>query len=46
MNVDAPSLEAATKLENRTQVICINADDVLEGFYATLEKRAANYDKW
>lgn len=46
MNVDAPSLEAATKLENRTQVICINADDVLEGVYATLEKRDAIYDKW
>jgi enoyl-CoA hydratase len=46
MNVDAPSLEAATKLENRTQVICINADDVLEGVFATLEKREPNYDKW
>ena len=46
MNVDAPSLEAATKLENRTQVICINADDVLEGVFATLEKRVPNYDKW
>ena len=46
LNVDAPSLEAATKLENRTQVICINADDVLEGVFATLEKRVPNYDKW
>ncbi|MBY8985528.1 MAG: enoyl-CoA hydratase/isomerase family protein [Candidatus Lokiarchaeota archaeon] len=46
MNVDAPSLESAIKLENRTQVICINADDVLEGFFATLEKREPNYDKW
>ncbi|MHA2006964.1 MAG: enoyl-CoA hydratase/isomerase family protein [Promethearchaeota archaeon] len=46
MNIDAPSLEAATKLENRTQVICINADDVLEGVFATLEKRKPNYDKW
>ncbi len=46
MNVDAPSLEAAIKLENRTQVICINADDVLEGVFATLEKREPNYDKW
>jgi len=42
MNVDAPSLEAATKLENRTQVICINAEDVLEGVSATLEKRVPN----
>lgn len=46
MNVDAPSLEAATKLENRTQVICINADDALEGVFATLEKGVPNYDKW
>ncbi|MFX0080412.1 MAG: enoyl-CoA hydratase/isomerase family protein [Candidatus Hodarchaeota archaeon] len=46
MNVDAPSLEAAAKLENRTQVICINADDMLEGVFATLEKRVPNYDKW
>jgi enoyl-CoA hydratase len=46
MNVDAPSLEAAAKLENRTQVICVNANDALEGVYATLEKRDANYDKW
>ncbi|MFX1453890.1 MAG: enoyl-CoA hydratase/isomerase family protein [Promethearchaeota archaeon] len=46
MNVDAPSLEAATMLENKTQVICINADDMLEGVFATLEKRTPNYDKW
>jgi enoyl-CoA hydratase len=46
MNIDSPSLEAAIKLENRTQVICINADDVLEGVFATLEKREPNYDKW
>ena len=46
MNVDAPSLDAATKLENRTQVICINADDALEGVFATLEKRESKYDKW
>ncbi|KKN18217.1 hypothetical protein LCGC14_0957930 [marine sediment metagenome] len=46
MNVDASSLESATKLENRTQVICINADDALEGVFATLEKRESKYDKW
>ena len=46
MNVDAPSLEAATKLENRTQVICLNAEDALEGIFATLERRKPNYDKW
>ncbi|HEC40250.1 MAG TPA: enoyl-CoA hydratase/isomerase family protein [bacterium] len=46
INVDASSLESATKLENRTQVICINADDALEGVFATLEKRESKYDKW
>ncbi len=46
MNIDAPSLSSAIKLENRTQVICINANDVLEGVFATLEKREPNYDKW
>lgn len=46
MNVDAPSLNSATKLENRTQVICIQAEDALEGVFATLEKRESKYDKW
>lgn len=44
MNVDAPSLEAAIKLENRTQVVCSNSVDILEGISATLEKREAKYD--
>ncbi len=46
MNIDASSLESAIKLENRTQVICINAEDALEGVFATLEKRESKYDKW
>jgi len=46
MNIDAPSLEAAIKLENRTQVICTSTNDVLEGAKATLEKRDPNYDKF
>ena len=46
MNVDAPSLSSATKLENRTQVICIQAEDALEGVFATLERRKSKYDKW
>ena len=46
MNVDASSLISALKLENRTQVICIQAEDVLEGVFATLEKRKSKYDKW
>jgi len=46
MNVDASSLDSAIKLENRTQVICINAEDALEGVFATLERRESKYDKW
>ena len=46
MNVDASSIESAIKLENRTQVICINAEDALEGVFATLERRESKYDKW
>ena len=46
INVDASSLEAAIKLENRTQVICSNSSDILEGIRATLEKREAKYEKW
>ncbi len=46
MNVDAPSLSFAAKLENRTQVICIQAEDALEGVFATLERRESKYDKW
>lgn len=46
MNIDAPSLEAAIKLENRNQVICLNTKDTLEGVLAILEKREPNYEKW
>ncbi|MFX1574992.1 MAG: enoyl-CoA hydratase/isomerase family protein [Promethearchaeota archaeon] len=46
INVDASSLEAAIKLENRTQVVCSNSADILEGVSATLEKREAKYNKW
>lgn len=46
MNIDAPSLEAAIKLENRNQVICLNTKDILEGVLAILEKRDPNYEKW
>lgn len=45
-NVDAQSLEAAIKLENRSQVICLNTKDLLEGVFSVLEKRKPNYDKW
>ena len=46
MNIDAPSLESAIKLENRTQVICINTNDAPEGAFSLLEKREPKYDKW
>ena len=46
MNVDASSLESAIKLENRTQVVCSNSADILEGISATLEKREVKYEKW
>lgn len=46
MNIDAPSLEAAIKLENRTQVICLSTNDAPEGAFSLLEKREPKYDKW
>ncbi|MFX1394865.1 MAG: enoyl-CoA hydratase/isomerase family protein [Promethearchaeota archaeon] len=46
VNVDAQSLEAAIKLENRSQVICLNTKDLLEGVFSVLEKRKPKYDKW
>ncbi len=46
INIDAPSLEAAIKLENRTQNLCINTKDAVEGMTAQLEKRKPEYDKW
>lgn len=46
MNVDAPSLEAAIKLENRTQVLCLNTNDALEGAFSFLAKKEPTYDKW
>jgi len=45
-NVDAQSLESAIKLENRSQVICLNTKDLLEGVFSVLEKRKPNYDEW
>ena len=45
-NIDAQSLESAIKLENRSQVICLNTKDLLEGVFSVLEKRKPNYDEW
>lgn len=42
-NVDAPSLEAAVKFEDRNQVLCSQTDDRIEGVHAFLEKRPPKY---
>lgn len=42
-NVDAPSLESALHLENRTQILCSLTEDAKEGVQAFLEKRAPSY---
>ncbi|MFC1904732.1 enoyl-CoA hydratase/isomerase family protein [Chloroflexota bacterium] len=39
-NIDAPSLEIAIQLEDRTQTLCILTEDAKEGPKAFLEKRA------
>lgn len=46
MNVDAPSLETAIEIENRTQTICINTKDAPEGAFSLLAKKEPKYDKW
>ena len=43
LNADAPSLEAALALENRTQVLLGQTDDLREGVAAFLEKRHPDY---
>ena len=42
-NIDAPSLENAVQLENRTQVMCAFTEDAKEGPRAFLEKRTPIY---
>jgi enoyl-CoA hydratase/carnithine racemase len=42
-NIDAPSLESALQLENRTQVLCGSTEDHKEGAQAFLEKRKPVY---
>jgi enoyl-CoA hydratase/carnithine racemase len=44
-NADAPSLEAALALEDRSQNIASQAKDSKEGAYAFFEKRAPKYNK-
>jgi enoyl-CoA hydratase len=42
-NVDAPSLEAAIALENRTQILASLTEDADEAVHAFLEKRPARF---
>jgi enoyl-CoA hydratase/carnithine racemase len=42
-NLDAPSLEAAMAIENRTQTLALLTDDMSEAVAAFLEKRPAAY---
>jgi len=42
-NVDAPGIESALHIENRTQVLALLSDDFKEGTQAFLEKRTPQY---
>lgn len=42
-NVDAPSLQSAIELENRTQVLATRTEDLREALNAHLEKRPAHF---
>jgi enoyl-CoA hydratase len=42
-NLDAPSLEAAIELENRTQILCIHTEDQREAIVAFVEKRPPRF---
>jgi len=46
LNMDAPSLEAAIELENRTQNVCSQSTDTREASRAFIEKREPKFDKW
>ncbi len=46
LNLDAPSLEAAIELENRTQNVCSQSTDTREASRAFFEKREPKFDKW
>lgn len=43
MSVDAPSIEAAVEMENRTQIICTRTEDMEEAVAAFKEKREAEF---
>lgn len=42
-NIDAPSLEAAVAMEDRNQVLCVDAGYLVEGARAFVEKRKPHY---
>ncbi|MFX0083085.1 MAG: enoyl-CoA hydratase/isomerase family protein [Candidatus Hodarchaeota archaeon] len=46
INIDAPSLESAIELENRTQNVCSQSIDTDEAMLAFFEKREPKFDKW
>jgi len=43
MSVDAPSIEAAVEMENRTQVLATRTEDMVEAVTAFKEKREAEF---
>lgn len=43
MSIDAPSLDSAIEMEDRTQVLCATAGSFAEGIAAFSEKRAPRY---
>ncbi len=45
ININAPNLESALALENRTQAICMNTTDPHEGIAAFFEKREPKYPR-
>lgn len=45
-NIDAPSLEAALKLENLTQNITLNTNDAIEAAFKRLGKEKPKFDDW
>jgi enoyl-CoA hydratase len=44
-NVDAPGLDAAVELENRTQALATRTEDMTEALAAFREKRPANFSR-
>ncbi len=42
-NIDAPSIEAAVKFEDRNQILSAQTDDAIEGVKAFFEKRRPDY---